>query len=106
MNGDDAGVFDPGGEPGFLQEAVEVLGAVESVGARHLDRDHPIELLVTAEVHPAEVALTQQPDNAERADMLGPHGRDEDRLDEPAMIRKPSEEFLGCRPHSLAGAKT
>ena len=101
VNGDDAGVLDPGGEPGLVQEAVEVRGAVEPVGSRHLDRDQPVQLLVPAEVDPAEVALAQQPDHDERADPLGPDGRGEDRFDEIAVVGKPTAVFLERGPLSV-----
>ena len=105
VNGDDAGVLDPGGEPGLLQEAVEVLGASKPVGSRHLDRHQPVQLLVPAEVHPAEVALTQEPDDDKRADPLGPNGAGKDGLCEHLVLREPTAVFLWRRPLTLRERK-
>ena len=46
-------------EPGFLEKAVDILGAGEPIRPRHLDRDQPVQLLVFAEVDSAEVSDAQ-----------------------------------------------
>jgi hypothetical protein len=71
----------------LVQKAVKVLWAVEPLGSRYLDCDHPVQLLVPAKVNPAEVALPEQLDDHECANPFGTDGGNEYRLDQITVVR-------------------
>ena len=65
------GMVQLGKDAGFDKKRLDILGASDSFGVRHLDGDRSVEIVIVSQIDPSEPALTQASEDRVTPDLRG-----------------------------------